>query len=243
MPKIKVYKGNGLMIPIELAKTANAYQCPWTDKIYSTKRDYLKHLKNLRETRMHHRARTIIKNKIKQDLWNQDSFDDIINWVSIHPEFMFDLFLNQAWTHDKTRLEKYRSSFLVDITYLDVVWSENCSNTHRKPHNGVTNWGGKEKLPDGTDAPRGYAGWIGNIEFKVNCPMSEGSNVFSHLRMNTGSGGGGGDNRYRYSVTFFADDWPELHKQHKHQMAEDILLDNKIKRYTYNYGKSDYFKW
>jgi hypothetical protein len=243
MPKIEVYKGNRVMIPVSEAKKAKAYQCPWTDKIYSTKRDYVKHLKLLRETRMHTRARAIIKDRVKQDLWSQSSFDDIIKWVSIHPEFMFDLFMNQAWHHDKAKLEKYRNTFMVEITNLDVTWSERCSNTHRKPHNGVTNWGGKEKLKDGTDAPSGYAGWTGNIEFKLNCPMSEGSNVFSHLRMNTGSGGGRSDNRYGYDVTFFANDWPELYKLHKHRMAEDAILNNKTTKYTYRYGKPDYFKW
>ena len=46
-----------------------------------------------------------------------------------------------------------------------------------------------------------------------------------------------------FDVTFFADDWPELYKLHKHHMAEDVILNNKTTKYTYRYGKPDYFKW
>jgi hypothetical protein len=243
MPKIEVYKGNRIMIPVSEAKKAKAYQCPWTDKIYATKRDYVKHLKDLREQRMHTRAREIVRQKIKNTLWTQPTFDDIINWFSTHPEFLFNRIMHHQW-HDRLKyFEKYRDTFMMEITYLDVVWSESCMNTHNCPHNGVTNWGGTKVLADGTPAPRGYAGWRGNIEFKINCDMSEGSRVLQELRIHTGSGGARNGGKYGYDVIFFADDWPNLFKTHKEILAEDAINDNKKVQYNYKYGTADYFKW
>lgn len=242
MPRIEVYRGAGQMVPISIAKKVKAFQCPWTDKIFSKKADYVKHLKNLRETRMHTIARQRISNKVKQDLWNQPTFGDVINWVSIHPEFMFNLFLNQEWEMDKKYKEKYRNTFMVEITYLNLRWSDSCSNTHKKPHNGVTNWDGRELLPNGLTAPRGYAGWRGDIEFKTNCDMTNGSRVFSDLRINTGTGGARNDHQWGFDVTFFADDWPELYKEQKHAMAEDLIMNNPEKQYTYTYGIPKYFR-
>lgn len=241
MPKIDVYKGNRMMIPIDVAKKAKAYRCPWTNKIYATKRDYVKHLKNLRENRMHHRAREIIRERQKQELWNLPTFDDIIKWVKLHPEFLFERMLHSQ-LHSKDYYEKYRDTFIMEITYLDVIWSDHCSNTHCKPRNGVTNWDGQKILPDGTSAPRGYPGWTGRIEFKLNCDMRGGSEVLSSLGFKTGTGGGKGGNKYGYGVTLFADDWPELYNTHKFQIVEDMLCDNKL-RNKYVYGKADYFKW
>ena len=243
MPRIEVYKGNGSMIPVETAKKGKAFICPWTKKMYAKKQDYIKHLKNLRETRMHKRAREIVRNRVKQDLWKQSSFDDIIKWFNLHPEFLFQRMLSHQW-HDRQKYyEKYRETFMMEITHLDLHWSDRCSNTHSCPHNGVTNWDGREVLKDGSPAPRGYPGWVGNIEFKVNCDMREGSNVLKELSIHTGSGGCRGENIYGYSVTFVADDWPELFKDHKHQMAEDQIQDKKDVVYKYNYGKAVYFKW
>ena len=129
MPRIEVYKGNGSMIPVETAKKGKAFICPWTKKMYTKKQDYIKHLKNLRETRMHKRAREIVRNRVKQDLWKQSSFDDIIKWFNLHPEFLFQRMLSHQW-HDRQKYyEKYRETFMMEITHLDLHWSDRCSNT------------------------------------------------------------------------------------------------------------------
>jgi hypothetical protein len=242
MPKIQVYKGNNAMIPISVAKKSNAYQCPWTKKLYADKRGYVKHLKNLRETRMHYRARNIITEKTKKELWQQSSFEDVIQWLKNHPEFLFNQFLSKSYSEDKSYFEKYRDSFLFEITYLNLTWSDRCSNTHSKPHNGVTNWGGNVILEDGSPAPRGYAGWTGNIEFKINCNMNRGSDVLSSLRINTGSGGSRSNNGFGYGVTFFEDDWPEIKKSRKTQCIEDAINDVPSNN-KFTYGKADYFSW
>lgn len=44
MPAIKVYKSGqkGVLIPVSEAKVAAGYQCPWTGKLYATKKSYVK---------------------------------------------------------------------------------------------------------------------------------------------------------------------------------------------------------
>ncbi len=85
MPKIKVYKGGGHIVPIDVAKIATAFRCPWTKKVYGDKRSYVKHLKWLRETRMHSRIRATARLRKHQDLWNQPTFLDIIKWIEMNP--------------------------------------------------------------------------------------------------------------------------------------------------------------
>jgi hypothetical protein len=240
MPKIEVYKGAGNVIPICEAKKTKAYQCPWTKQVYLTKKSYVSHLKDLRETRMHKRAREIVDNKIKQDLWNQPTFNDIINWISLHPEFIFNRLLKHSFMSDRKKLEESRDTFSINITYLKLMWNERCSNTHTCPHNGVTNWGGRTVLKDKSPAPRGYPGWTGSIEFKVKYSSSFETRVLKELRINAGSGGGSSNGHYRYSVILFAEDWPELYKIHKDNVTEKILLDLKEipDTYKFEYGKS-----
>lgn len=243
MPKIDVYKGNRIMIPVDEAKKAKAYRCPWTNKIYATKRDYVKHLKNLRETRMRFRARNIINNKIKNSLWNLKSFDDIIEWFTLHPEFLFDRILKKQSYSKKEHYEKYRNTFNIEITHLNLSWNPSCSNTHYSPHNGVSNWDGNKVLEDGTPAPRGYPGWFGHIEYKISDEMSNSSSIMKELRIHTGSGGARRSGRvHGYGVTFFADDWPELYKEYCRIWAEETIQDEP-KSLRYIYGEAEYFKW
>jgi len=242
MPRIEVYKGNGVMIPISDAKKAKAFQCPWTDKMFSKKASYVSHLKELRETRMHARARSIIKEKIKTDLWNQPSLESIISWFSLHPEFIFGMDKLEQFYSDQARYEKYRETFSMEITYLSLSWSNGCSNTHSRPHNGVTNWDGRKTLADGTPAPRGYPGWTGNIEFKVNCPNSRMSDVLRKLRIHTGTGGSRGPNRYGYDVTIFDADFPELARNTRYTLA-DNAIQNVRQELKFKYGEALHFKW
>lgn len=237
MPKIEVYKGNHIMIPVSQAKKAKAYQCPWTNELYSTKRSYVNHLKKLREDRMHRRARKIRHQRLGEDLWNQPSFEKIIKWIDLHPEWFLDNTKMNAWKHIKEDNE-IRDVFSIKITYLELIWKDNVSNTHSCPHNGVTNWGGRDK-----NAPRGYPGWTGKIEYEISHKASGfGTDFMKGSRIHVGTGGSRNGLNYGYGVNLFADDWPELYKNHKMQVIENILHDTNI-NHTFKYGKAKYFKW
>ena len=205
MPAIKVYKANGKMVPVSEAKVAKAYQCPWTDKVFATKAAYRKHLSELRENRMHKRARENIRNRKLDDLINQTSFEDIVNWIETNPEFFFDGVIKFGHSGWATRRAHLREDFWIKITYLDLRWSDSVSNSHSCPRGGVTCWSSHE-AKDGR--PRGYPGWHGRIEFQISHDLGFGSDVFRSTGIHTGTGGGGGNNCFGYDVKFFASDWP-----------------------------------
>jgi hypothetical protein len=242
MPAIKVYKHNGVMIPVDSAKTAKAYICPWTGELYATKRSYVGHLKKLREQRMHKRARIIRRQRKLEDMWNQPDFESIIKWIHINPEVFWENAKRNGWHSDAPRWDKIRDSFSVTIKHLSVTYSESVSNSHNRPHNGVTNWGGRETLKDGTPAPRGYPGFSGRIEFQTSHePFSFASNIMEGTRIHTGSGGGGGNNTYRYDVKFFLDDWPGLKKTVEEELVayeKKKLMDTLSRKRTEPYTKS-----
>lgn len=228
MPRIKAYKGAGKMIPVEEAKLVTAFRCPWTKSVYGNKRDYVKHLKHLRENRMHSRIRATALHRKKEDLWNQSTFEDIIKWIEMNPDFMFDNGYRESWRREGT--EKYRDKFWIKITYLKLDWVPHASNTHSCPRNGVTNWGVRENLP------RGYPGYVGSIEYQLNHDIDFGSDVMRGLGINTGTGGGSGQNRFGYGVTFFDADWPGLVSNR----VMDLLANNDWK--TIRIGEPKYFR-
>ena len=116
MPRIKAYKGNGAIIPVDEAKIRTAFRCPWTKKVFGNKGDYVKHLAKVRENRMRARIRHERFMSLKQDLHDQQSFKDIIHWLEIHPEFL--------WQHNPHKELKMPEDFWLKITFLDVMWYE-----------------------------------------------------------------------------------------------------------------------
>lgn len=229
MPSIQVYKHDGVMIPVDHAKKAKAYICPWTNQLYATKRSYVVHLKKLREERMHKRARHLLHQRKLSNMWNQPDFKSVIDWIHLNPEVFWANAKRNGWASDAARWDKIRDSFTLEITYLDLTYSDCLSNSHSCPHNGVTNWGGRDTFEDGSLRPRGYPGFAGRIEFKVSKePLSFSSDMFRGTRIHTGSGGGGGNGQFGYSVSFFLDDWPgiaEKIKLAKEKHEKEGLVD------------------
>jgi hypothetical protein len=228
MPKIKAYKGAGHIIPVDTAKIGNAFRCPWTKRIFGEKRAYVKHLKWLRENRMHSRIRATALLRKKDDLWNQPTFEDIIKWIEMNPEFIFDNGLRESWRREGA--EKYRDQFWIKITYLELRWEPLASNTHSCPRGEVTNWGRREE-----GKPTGYPGFTGRIEYQLSHDIGFGSDVMRGLGVHTGTGGGISNNRFGYSVTFFDADWPSLTKNR----LLDILGDANWQHFRY--GTPKYF--
>lgn len=252
MPKIKVYKQKTAMIPVDSAKIASAYQCPWTNDLFATKRGYVNHLDDLRKTRMHRRARQKIQDRKFEDFCNQPSLDCIVNWIETNPEFLFDNAIRLAWASNKEKLLEKRNDFWAKITYLDVSYSNSVSNSHDAPRGKKTNWGGRETSKDGKPLPRGYPGFVGKIEYQMSHDIGWGSDLFKGLGINTGTGGGITECRYGFEVRIFLDDFPGLARSIENdrlQYEKDQLIEmikNEYKPFkvpSYNYGTSRYFSW
>jgi len=249
MPAIKAYKSKGKIIPVDAAKVGKAFQCPWTDELFGTKRGYITHLTKLRETRMHKRAKQNIRDKKFADFYNQPSLEAVVNWVNTNPEFFFDNAYRSAWAHDRERVLKARDEFWVKITYLDLTYSESVSNSHSAPRGKGTNWGGRE-TDNGKSRPRGYPGFGGNIEFQMSHDIGFGSDLFRGTGIHTGTGSGVSDNRYGFDVKFFLDDFPgiansieqEWIRYDKENLLNMIKNEHKpFKIMPYQYGTARYF--
>lgn len=238
MPRIKAYKGaRGHIIPIDEARVATAFRCPWTNRVFGSKQGYVNHLRALRRDHIHVAARQRITQRLHADLINQPTFDDVVRWVETHPEFFFDMAASSRSHGRQDRIAAYRDRFWIRITHLALQWTDSASNTHSCPRGGTTNWGGRGIDGDGKPLPRGYPGWVGRIEYSTSHDLGFGSNVMRNVGIHTGTGGGSRDYHYGYSVTFFEADWPGLADRRLfHRLAEDGGLD------AVRIGQPDYFK-
>lgn len=237
MPRIKAYRGAGKIIPVSEARVTTAFRCPWTGKLFSSKKDYLSHLRILRRDRIHAAIRRGITQRQHEDLWAQKSFDDIIAWIERNPDFFFDKACWHRGEGRQDRIAAYRDKFWIKITYLDLQWSDRISNSHSCPRGGVTNWGGRETYADGTTKPNGYPGWGGRIEFQLSHDLGFGSDVMRSTGIHTGTGGGIKHNRFGFDVRFFESDWPGL--------DELVVLGRLIEDRSwmrYKYGEPLYFR-
>lgn len=237
MPRIKAYKfrhSTKIIIPVDESRLSTAYRCPFTNEIFGTKKQYVSHLKELRETRMHDAARRARHRRLRDDLNNQPSFEKVIEWVANHPEFFFDnAYITDPFARDTKRVAEKRMTFEIKILNLDLYWDPCVSNTHDAPYDGVTNWGGHHE-----DRPRGYPGWHGRITYKMTDINTFASRALEKTGINTGTGGGGGDGIYSYGVTFFDADWPAITRyREKHSTAES-LGGKGYTRFNYNYGEA-----
>jgi len=135
---------------------------------------------------------------------------------------------------------------LLEFTTFDVHWNPCVSNSHSRPHNGVTNWGGREQV-DGRPAPRGYPGWQGRVEWIVRWPKEWdgiylGSDLFrdgygGRIRAYTGTGGGGGMRyserhgcdvqSFGYDFRMYAADWPGMARVVGMRQFEEVLIGNR----------------
>lgn len=207
MPAIQAYKYDGKIIPVDDAKIGKAYQCPWTKKVFSTKRTYVKHLKDLRVNRMHKSAEYKRWHRLAEDLWSQPNFEKIVDWVELHPQWFLINAKRRGWSSDAKRYDKLLPKFSIKITYLNLRWDECVSNSHSRPHDGVIGGWGDD------DAPKGYPGWKGRIEFQISHEVPGfGSYLMEGTRINTGTGGSGDGLNFGYEVRLYASDWPGLEK-------------------------------
>lgn len=250
MPKIEAYFGHGGIVPVASAVKKTAYLSPFSGGIYGSKKSYVDHLKFTR-VQIHEKVQKINRYKIMQTLWNQPTFEDVIAWLESHQEFLF----NKGKERNEWRLTKAQrskivydpSEFHATISYLSLTWKEVCSNSHRAPHNGTTNWGGRDLDKDGKPKPKGYPGWHGRIEYTIKSKYDlGGSDVFDSLRIHTGTGGSGNGTNYGYDVTFFDDDWPGMRDQYGKDFAMEATMDRVAgrtpKTHTFEYGTSHYFQ-
>lgn len=225
MPRIKAYRQAEKLIPVDAAKVVTAFQCPWTKKVFSSKKYYIKHLIDLRRTRIHRRIVNRRMDRALSDLNAQPSFQDVIEWIERNCwYFLAKAKQNNNWSDKGFPTPE---EFWIRITYLEVHHSNNVSNSHSAPRGKPTNWGRKD-----SNIPFGYSGWEGRIEYCIShqLPGVFSSDLLSSTGIHTGSGGSScGNNYYGYSVIFWDEDWTGL----LDETVMNILAEKDVHHFKY----------
>lgn len=130
----------------------------------------------------------------------------------------------------------------------NIDFRNKVSNTHRAPHNGITNWGNRHP-----DRPTGYSGFYGRLWLRYSEYVDGfGSDSTDKSLTHTGTGGAGTydgpwvainkiywDNRnhstkksvcpepqvYSWDYTIFLEDWPGIQQMVERQQIWNILND------------------
>ena len=225
-------------------------------KIFEDKKKYQNHLRKLARVRRT-RRQLEIEETLKNRIWNElyECEQSIEQWRDMVIANQ-DLFWAEAAKHDAYDWQvvgKTRKGVvcpvpkLLEFTEFSLHWNDSVSNSHSCPHNGTTNWGGRQKMKDGSPAPNGYPGWQGRVDWIVAWPEEWdghylGGDLFSggafrtaRQRAHTGSGGGGGMRwsekhkchvmSHGYSFKLFAADWPGLARYHEKRVMWNVLKD------------------
>lgn len=147
-------------------------------------------------------------------------------------------------------IEHLRKTSTVVGFAWNMIKSENVSNSHHCPHNGVRNWARRD-----AGLPNGYPGWTGRVWVRYGeTPKMFGSDPFRGSRTFPGTGGFGDYGgpwksinhisfltrinkiktkydviAYSWDYIFYDADWPGLAKSQEEDKAWDILKGVKRK--------------
>ena len=221
------------------------WKCDEDGKIFEDKKKYQNHLRKL--ARVRNTKRKITLGQAEADAWWAEAYEremTIDQWrqfvIDNQSRFWAEAALgdpsdwaNVGKLHSRRKNGVYCPvPELLEFTRFGVFWNPAVSNSHSAPHNGVTKWGSRDKLKDGTPAPTGYPGWSGRVDWIVRWPkewdgvylggdlFAKGTFRTGRQRAHTGTGGGGGlhySEKYKchvmsfgYDFRLFAADWPGM---------------------------------
>ena len=184
-----------------------AWECPKTKLLFKSKTKYKKHLRGLARNSLDKKARQkIIDSRLEIFKTMRETCknaEEIEQFVKDNVKVFWAHGLHQSAFHknDEIPEDLVCHSYKITATHRDSV-----SNSHHCPMSGgVTNWGGAKK-----DAPRGYPGFQGRVEFKFSHDTpSFSSDMWENTGLETGSGGGGSKGG-GYEIFMFDADWPAL---------------------------------
>lgn len=232
-----------------------AYKSEADGKIFEDKKKYQNHLRKLARHRLAQRKLKIAeaeKDAVWAELYEREqSLDDWMQMVIDNQHlFWAEAALGDPYDWNRVGTKGRGKNAIVmpmprvlKITH-GLLWSNDVSNSHSAPHDGVENWGGRIK-----DAPRGYPGWSGHIEWLVQWPKEFdsiylGSDLFSkgsfrsgRQRAHTGTGGGAGGHfnkefntwcqRPAYDFSIYASDWPGMARYYEKRQMWNTLSNHK----------------
>jgi len=212
-----------------------AYKCDTTGKLFEDKAKYQKHIRKVAAERRAQRKIDAAHKTDKQwwmdNFWNRIKSPEQLKAAILHHRDVFAA--NGVKNYWST--PKLLPTPIIEFTRFDLHYRDCVSNTHDRPHDGVTNWGGQNK-----DAPRGYLGWAGCFDYDVQSHRKQlgcypgSGDMWKNTRIHTGTGGGGGHKdektlfkqHFGYGVKMFASDWPAMAAEYEKAKAWKILKED-----------------
>ena len=230
------------------------WKCDETGKLFEDQTKYKNHLRKLARER-NLKRKLAVAEALADQKWNElyECEQTIEQWrdMVIANQNMFWAEAAKSDPYDWKYVGKTHSRGknpvvcpipeLLEFTTFDVRWNPTVSNSHSRPHNGVTCWSSQE-AKDGR--PRSYPGWSGRVEWIVRWPKEWdgiylGSDLFrdncgrSRVRAYSGTGGGGGMRysekhgchvqSFGYDFRMFAADWPGMARVIARQQFAEVL--------------------
>lgn len=208
-----------------------ARKCPKTGRLFATDEEYGKHIVGLRKRLNEQRPLKIrrreclqrrkrLHTEIRNDLDSLKDINELENYVKNN----FGRIMLAHNGGGEPVIHALLGELKMEEFDLRLRFYENVSNTHSKPRDGVTNWGGRTE-----GAPRGYPGFSGDISYTLNFNPEDspktGNLCLSHsgalawAGIHTGTGGGRGPrgiHKYEYGVNIYLSDFDGLQKQYFH---------------------------
>jgi hypothetical protein len=194
-----------------------AWECPRTKKLFTSEAKYRNHLRKLaRDSLVAKRRQKIVDSRLEIFKTMRETCknaEEIEQFVKDNVKVFWAHGLHQSAFHknDEIPEDLVCHSYKITATHRDSV-----SNSHHCPMSGgVTNWGGEKK-----DAPKGYPGFQGRVEFKFSHDTPGfSSDMWKNTGLETGSGGGGSKGG-GYEIFMFDADWPAWQEDHDKKLAE-----------------------
>lgn len=201
----------------------DAWLCTRTNHLFRTEREYKSHMRSMaRDSLQRKKAKQYIEQHVKMI----QELPDIVDIVRELPRILVSyLTVAKGFKFEESPEELFTFN-------LELQFSDSVSNTHSCPRGGVTNWGGNKK-----DAPRGYPGWKGRIQYRTHksfCKVSNdyrkgirSTDLLKLFGIHTGAGSGNkaedGAMVHGYQVELFGTDFPlPYEKVMKKRMMDTI---------------------
>jgi hypothetical protein len=215
-----------------------AYKCDTTGKLFEGKAKYQKHLRKIACER---RVQRKIDAACKSDLqwWHDNFWNRVGSLPQLQAAILYhkDVFAARGvknYNRNRSDKDKLNPTPIVRFDIFNLTYSDQVSNSHCSPHDGVKNHDPHADHNKGK--PNGYLGWRGSFRYLVqSCKGQEGyypgsSDMWCGTRIHTGSGGGGTSEQraafqqsFGYSLTLFASDWPAMAAEYEKANMFKIL--------------------
>ena len=202
----------------------NARKCPKTGKLFESDKAYRihiiglrKHLNEKRPGKIRRRECILRRKRLITDIRGELDAVREINELESYVKNNFGRIMTAYNGGGEPIIHTLLKDLKLEEFELRIHFSENVSNTHSKPRNGVSNWGGRDP-----DAPRGYPGFSGHVSYALNfnpekSPKKDNlcldaNRGLGWAGINCCGGGGRGDNKYEYGVNIYLSDFDGLQK-------------------------------